>query len=239
MSAEKTPPQPSLDLIALPGGWFMMGSTDGRPDERPQRRIHVRPFALTRTPVTNRDYAAFVIACGRAPRFWHDERFNQPAQPVVGVRWQDAVDYCAWLSERRGRRLRLPTEAEWEFAARGGVEGGLYPWGDGMPDAAPGVPLDESLMDCPAAAGSGPANPFGLLDMGWNVHEWCSDWYGAESYRSMPQCNPQGPATGTRRASRGGAWRHQIKVSRCAARSAIPPAFEYNDYGFRVCEELE
>ncbi len=227
------------DLVALPGGWFMMGSLTGRPDERPWRRIGVRPVALGRTPVTNREYGGFVAAGAAPPRFWNDERFNAPRQPVVGVRWQDAVDYCDWLSDQIGRELRLPTEAEWEFAARGGAAVSLYPWGDEMPEAAPGVPLAAAPMDRPAPAGSGPANPFGLLDMGWNIHEWCSDWYAADSYWGMRRHDPQGPATGTRRASRGGAWRHQIKVSRCAARSAIPPEFAYNDYGFRICAELE
>ncbi|HLZ69487.1 MAG TPA: SUMF1/EgtB/PvdO family nonheme iron enzyme [Dehalococcoidia bacterium] len=240
MTASDSPAATLLpDLVALPGGWFTLGSRDGRPDERPPRRLWLPPFALARTPVANHEYAAFVAACGRPPRFWRDPRFTDPAQPVVGVRWQDAVDYCAWLSARTGRRLRLPTEAEWEYAARGGVEGGLYPWGNGLPLTASGLPLADAPMDRPAPAGSGPANPFGLRDMGWNVHEWCGDWYAADAYATLAERDPRGPAAGTRRVSRGGAWRHQVKVSRCAARSAIPPAFEYNDYGFRVCAELE
>src|SRR5579883_2584735 len=86
------------DLVSLPDGWFTLGSEHGRPDERPLRRIFVSPFALARTPVTNAAYARFVAAGGRAPRFWRDPRFSHPDQPVVGVRWQDAVDFCAWLS---------------------------------------------------------------------------------------------------------------------------------------------
>ncbi len=227
------------DLVSLPGGWFTLGSEEGRPDERPLRRIFVSPFAPARTPVTNAEYARFVAAGGRAPRFWRDPRFNRPDQPVVGVRWQDAVDYCAWLSAQTGRGFRLPSEAEWEFAARDGVEGGLYPWGDTVPEVAPGVSLADVAMDAPAPVGSGPANPFGLLDMGWNVHEWCGDWYAPDAYATLAERDPRGPANGTRRVSRGGAWRHQLKISRCAARSAIPPAYEYNDYGFRLCAEPE
>lgn len=242
MALPQQPPAPALppDLIALPGGWFRMGRDDGRPDERPPHDAWLRPFAVARLPVTNRDYAVYLAAALAAPpRFWRDPRFNAPEQPVVGVPWAGAVAYCDWLAAQTGRRCRLPTEAEWEYAALGGASGRRYPWGDMLPEVAPGVSLADAPLDRPAPAGSGPENGFGLFDLGWNVHEWCSDWYAADYYAQSPARDPRGPDSGTRRASRGGAWRHQLKVSRCAARSSIPPDFEYNDYGFRVFADLE
>jgi formylglycine-generating enzyme required for sulfatase activity len=193
----------------------------------------VSDFRLALLPVTNREYASFLAAAGhQQPRFWDDARFNAPEQPVVGVSWHDAVAYCEWLSAGTGRRFRLPTEAEREKAARGGLGGAAYPWGDD-----PGPEGGRFPQEAPRPAGLSAPNGYGLLDMAYNVHEWCSDWYDAAYYARSPERDPQGPASGLRRASRGGAWRHQIKVSRCSARSSLDPAFRYNDYGFRVAED--
>jgi sulfatase modifying factor 1 len=227
------------ELSAVPGGTFLMGSETGRSDERPVHRVTLRPFLLARTPVTNAQYALYVAESGTPPRFWDDPRFNAPKQPVVAVSWEEAVAYCRWLSARTGLPLRLPTEAEWEWAARGAHPDASprYPWGDEPPEAAPGLSLAHLPMDRPAAADTGPANPLGLLGLGWNVHEWCSDWYDPAYYAVSPEFDPRGPAVGERKASRGGAWRHQVKVSRCAQRSAIPPHFRYNDYSFRLAAD--
>jgi formylglycine-generating enzyme len=213
---------PDLILGTIPGGWFDMGSDDGADDERPVHRVWVDAFEIAPTQVTNREYAAF-----------RDEtQFDHPDQPAVGVSWFDAVSYCEWLSDVTGRPMRLPTEAEWECAARGGVEGQRYPWGDDPPPD-----YDNRWLHGPEAVARAAPNNFGLYDMCTNVHEWCSDWYGADYYRISPERNPRGPENGSRRASRGGSWRHQIKVSRCAARSSIPPDFRYADYGFRVAAD--
>jgi formylglycine-generating enzyme required for sulfatase activity len=207
-----------------------MGEVTGRPDERPAHRVWVSAFRMALLPVTNREYRAFLAATEHEPpRFWDDERFNAPNQPVVGVSWSDAVAYCDWLSGLTGRGYRLPTEAEREKAARGGCEGALFPWGDD-----PGEARGRFAQDAPREAGRSSPNGYGLYDIAYNVHEWCSDWYSPTYYRESPERDPQGPPSGTRRASRGGAWRHQIKVSRCAARSSLDPTFRYNDYGFRV-----
>lgn len=214
----------------IPEGPFLMGDDAHLADERPAHRVWLSAFRLALLPVTNREYAAFLAATGHEPpRFWDDARFNAPEQPVVGVSWFDAVDYCAWLSDVTARRWRLPTEAEREKAARGGLESAAYPWGD---DA--GENDGRFAQDAPRAAGASSPNGYGLLDIAYNVHEWCSDWYDPDYYRRSPERDPQGPASGTRRASRGGAWRHQIKVSRCSARSSLDPTFRYNDYSFRV-----
>jgi sulfatase modifying factor 1 len=222
----------------VPAGWFGMGCNTGRSDERPAHRVYLHAFAVALLPVTNAEYARFVAAGHPCPRFWHDLRFNAPDQPVVGVTWADAVAYCDWLTRLSNHCCRLPTEAEWEKASLGGREGSVYPWGNAVPHIE-GVPLSELTMDRPAPVKRGPLNPLGIAGMGWNIHEWCSDWYDSAYYRVTPRHNPRGPESGVRRSSRGGAWRHQVKISRCAARSAIPPELAYSDYGFRIFADIE
>jgi formylglycine-generating enzyme required for sulfatase activity len=221
------------ELISIPGGEYEMGQQDGRAEERPVHRVRVRPFAFGRFQVTNAQYDVFVQATGRKPgRFRAEPAFCMADQPVVGPTWLDAVEYCLWLAALTGRPFRLPTEAEWEWAARGGLHGRLYPWGNEPPTERPGY--QNRWLRGPERVGESEPNGFGLFDICENVHEWCSDWYDPDYYEVSPFENPAGPAAGTRRSSRGGAWRHQIKIARCAARSSIPPELEYSDYGFRV-----
>jgi len=224
------------DLVRIPEGWFRMGSETGQDNERPVHRVWVAGFYLAACQVTNADYARFLRATGtQPPPFWDDPNFNHPEQPVVAVSWFDGVKYCDWLSSVTGQRYRLPTEAEWERAARGGAEGKLFPWGDAAPHPLPGC--EKRWKTGPEPVAQYAPNAFGLYDICENVHEWCSDWYQADYYALSPDRNPRGPETGKRRSSRGGSWRHHIKVARCAARSSIPPEFHYADYGFRVaCE---
>ncbi|HUF54538.1 MAG TPA: SUMF1/EgtB/PvdO family nonheme iron enzyme [Dehalococcoidia bacterium] len=223
-------PDPSA-TAAIPAGPFTMGDDAGRPDERPAHRVTLDAFRLAVLPVTNADYARYLEATSaEAPRFWSDPLFNRPNQPVVGVAWAEAVAYCDWLSDALGESYHLPTEAEWEKAARGGVEGGRFPWGDTCWDNSGGNFPMEATWD----VGTAPPNPYGLIDIGFNIHEWVSDWYDPGYYAVSPEHNPQGPSSGERKASRGGAWRHMIKICRCAARSSIPPEYRYNDYGFRI-----
>ena len=159
--------------------------------------IRIRDFEIASHTVTVREYAQF----GQPPLpYAYDD------EPVTGVSWFDAVAYCEWLGG-----VRLPTEAEWEFAARGGLEGKRYPWGDDPPQDY----MRE--MSGPDRVGLRPPNGYGLYDMCENVHEWCSDW-----------------ATEMRRASRGGSWRHHHKISECSARSSLAPHLHYADYGFRL-----
>lgn len=218
----------------------MMGSDAGQDEERPVHRVWVDAFEIAAFQVRNRDWAIFMEATGHpAPPNGGDPDFGNPGQPVVAVTWFEAVKYCEWLSQLNGRRYRLPTEAEWERAARGGREGTLYPWGDEPPLSRP-----EYLrrwggeVRGPLAVGLEAANPYGVYDIGENVHEWCADWFDRSYYAGSPERNPRGPESGVRRASRGGSWRHHIKASRCAARSSIPPAFQYADYGFRIVRHL-
>ncbi|HEY7923320.1 MAG TPA: SUMF1/EgtB/PvdO family nonheme iron enzyme [Vicinamibacteria bacterium] len=177
-------------------------------------------FHLGRTPVTNAEYAAFV-ASGRAPEppWWRDPGFDAEDQPVVGVTWFEAADFAAWLTELTRERWRLPTEAEWEHAACGGLVGPATAWGAVLPEGE----IPEGPLAGPWLAGRGRPNGFGLLDMGTIVHEWCLDWFDAAQ---------------SRRASRGGSWRHHVRWSPPHARSSLPPEYRYADYGFRVLREL-
>ena len=221
----------------LPGGRFTMGSTL-RDDEQPAREVAVGPFAAALTPVTNGEYRAFLDATGHeAPPFHDDPRFNAADCPVVGVSWFDAVAYCEWLGDLLGRRCRLPTEAEREYAARGGAAGLAFPWGD-EPWTEGRFALGSLGADRPHRVGSTSPNGFGLYHMAENVHEWCSDWY-ATGYDAGDVDDPRGPADGVRRASRGGSWRHRVKVTRISARSSLSPERRYNDYGLRVYADAE
>jgi formylglycine-generating enzyme required for sulfatase activity len=232
-------------LVRIPAGWFLMGCDTGQDNEKPVRRVWVDEFLLAALQVTNADYERFLRETASSspllpPPFWSDPLFNHPKQPVVGVSWYEADRYCEWLSASSGGKFRLPTEAEWERAARGGREGALFPWGDTPPQSLSGY-VDRSnsyWKTGPEPVGLADTNGYGLYNMCDNVHEWCSDWYAPDYYAVSPERNPRGPETGERRASRGGSWRHHIKISRCAARSSIPPEFKYADYGFRVACEL-
>jgi formylglycine-generating enzyme required for sulfatase activity len=220
-------------MARIPEGWFTMGCDAGRDDEKPARRVWVDAFEIGVCQVTRAEYERFLVATAHTPPpFWNDPNFQHPNQPVVGPSWHDAVAYCDWLSGISGRRYRLPSEAEWERAARGGAEGALYPWGDAAPETVPDY--STRWQNGPEPAARYAPNGYGLFNMCDNVHEWCADWYDAHYYASAEARNPRGPDHGTRRASRGGSWRHHVKVSRCAARSSIPPEFKYADYGFRL-----
>ena len=229
---------PVPDIVVIPAGCFWMGSESGHENEMPRHRVWLDHFGLGRFPVTNREYRIFVEA-GQAspPPFWDDAIFSDPVQPVVGVSWDEATMYCKWLSQQMGKEFRLPTEAEWERAARGGLESALYPWGDEPPWERPYAGYDQKTGG-PERVGVNTPNDFGLYDMSEGVHEWCRDYYDSLYYRYAPERNPRGPSSGQRRVSRGGSWRHQIKFSRCAARSSLPANFKYADYGFRVALTL-
>ncbi len=220
------------DFATIPAGWFLMGSDDGQADEAPIHRVWVDAFEMAVYPVTRREYAGFKNATGRAtPREWDSPAFADPALPVVGVSWNDAVVYCLWRSSE-GDLMHLPTEAEWEHAARGRREAESFPWGNRIPEWIPNG--GKGPLESPWPVTLGPPNDFGLYGIAANIHEWCADWHSREFYARSVQRNPVGPVTGVRRASRGGSWRHALTISRCAARSKLDPSFRYADYGFRV-----
>ena len=225
------------EMARIPEGWFGMGCETGRDDEKPVHRVWVDAFELATHQVTNAEYGRFLAATNYPqPLHWTDANFNHAKMPVVAVSWHDAAAYCDWLSSATGKRYRLPSEAEWERAARGGAEGLLYPWGDAGPES---VPDYAKRWKCgPEPVGLYAPNNFGLYNLGDNVHEWCADWYDDGYYSRSSERNPRGPVDGSRRASRGGSWRHHIKVTRTAARSSIPMEFRYADYGFRIARSV-
>jgi sulfatase modifying factor 1 len=213
-----------------------MGSDRGQDDERPVHSVYVDAFEMAVYPVTRLDYSRFMDATGHdAPRDWDDPSFAGDDLPAVGVSWHDASAYCAWRT-RSGSAERLPTEAEWERAARGGIDDAAFPWGDAIPAWIPNE--GRGPLPAPWRVTLGEPTPFGLYGIAANIHEWCADWHDRGYYAASPEANPQGPATGLRRASRGGSWRHAITISRSAARSKIDPSFRYTDYGFRTVRSL-
>jgi sulfatase modifying factor 1 len=231
--AAPTKPFAAPQMVLLPGGAFTMGKDASRKDEAPAHRVVIGPFRAAVSPVSNAEYALYVAATGAAPAsFLEEERFAAPAQPVVGINWFEAVAYAEWLRTQTGVPFRLPTEAEREFAALGGLEHSDWPW----PGGANGHPIAAEIdaMDGPHVPSAACANGYGLRCMAENVHEWCSDWYAADYYQESPTEGPQGPGETKRKASRGGSWRHREKVTRINARSSLAPEFRYSDFGFRL-----
>ena len=234
----------TISTQTLPGGAFVMGADHGRHDERPAHQVELAPFRAALRPVSNDEYRVFVADMdGTPPPFWGAAEFELGEAPVVGIAWTDALAYCTWLSARTGIEWRLPTEAEREYAARGGIADADWPVpeGGGLHGNWPGddVRSEIAMLEHPHSPTAACRNRFGLYCMADNVHEWCSDWYDKDWYARSPITAPIGPANGVRRASRGGSWRHRIKFTRVSARSSLNPNFRYNDYGFRVYADAE
>ncbi|HEX3476200.1 MAG TPA: SUMF1/EgtB/PvdO family nonheme iron enzyme [Kofleriaceae bacterium] len=224
-------PVTQMTFVWAPGGSFVMGSskTRGVPgydwgaydDEMPAHPVQLTGFWMGVYPVTNEQYVRFMAETGQpAPRSFSDRRFNDPAQPVVMVSWDDAVAFTKWLTGKlAGIVARLPTEAEWEYAARG-TDGRRYPWGNERPDgsrATFGLPSDSG---CPAVVGHTPGgvSPFGVHELAGNVWEWCLDAWAArcaEIEGSVDPCH-QGDTRGGSRVVRGGSWLDQARFLRSA-----------------------
>ena len=255
-------------FIRVPAGEFDMGSEDGDEDERPVHRVSVDGFYLSVHEITNAQYAEFVRATSHAvptvrelPRVvtaademsfrdrasayvWQHGTFppNKPDHPVTLVAFGDAVAYSAWLSTRVGLAVRLPTEAEWERAARGGREGRQYPWGDDIDSSRANFLADPGLKKHAGtrSVGSYSPNDFGLYDMSGNVWEWVSDWYRADAYHDGILRNPRGSTEAALRLLRGGSWvTHDVAQLRCAHRHKVPSDTYAYSIGFRVAYSEE
>jgi iron(II)-dependent oxidoreductase len=223
-------------MVAVPAGEFWMGSEDtdrdALADEKPRHRVYLDAFTIDAYEVTNAHYKRFLDAMGRAaPPFWTDSRFNAPTQPVVGVSWGDADAFCRWAGKR------LPTEAEWEKAARGS-DGRKYPWGDQWDPSRANSTETGIGTTKPAGSYPGGASPYGAHDMVGNVWEWVADWYDGAYYKGSPERNPTGPATGQRRVLRGGSWYVNPVALRSADRYDLTPGSRLTAVGFRCARGL-
>jgi serine/threonine-protein kinase len=215
-------------MIKIPAGEFLMGSNDGDDDEKPPHKVTLDGYWIYKYEVTVAQYRKFCNATGRqmpdAPSWgWKDNH------PIVNVSWDDAEAYAQWAG------VRLPTEAEWEKAARG-TDGRKYPWGNEW-DASK-CNNYETGPNQTTPVGSYPqgVSPFGVHDMAGNVWEWCADWYDGNYYRSAPSKNPTGPSSGNYRALRGGSWLYVDNDCRAAVRNDNAPAVRNSNDGFRCVQ---
>ena len=234
-------------MLFIPSGEFVMGSDshDASPNEQPLTRVTLSRYYLSRHPITNAQYEQFDPSHSRRRAPGTGDR-----HPVVYVSSLEAIKFCQWLSTREHKKYRLPTEAEWEYAARGS-DGRRYPWGsyDRRGDLANFADkntvfawsdreIDDGFAETsPVGAFPHGASPFGIEDMAGNVWEWCLDYY--ETYRGSPRVNPRGPSCGPKRAYRGGSWKSRFSSLRTTARGANVPSYSCNDLGFRVACECD
>jgi formylglycine-generating enzyme required for sulfatase activity len=236
--------QDPVPMITIPAGEFLMGNPEGqgRADEWPQRTIYLDAFLIDQVEVTNERYMQFVKATGhRTPPNPYGTGPLQSIKgieqlPVVQTTWYDAKTYCGWAGKR------LPTEAEWEKAARG-TDGRLYPWGNEPPNAHRANydrEWEEEKTLHPVGSLPGGNSPYGVKDMAGNAREWVSDWYEAEYYKHAPDRNPQGPdKKGVVRSIRGGSWHSPASDITTSARGRGGFALQTHGTGFRCVRSLE
>jgi formylglycine-generating enzyme required for sulfatase activity len=229
-------------MVLIPGGEFVMGSdaADAGPDEQPLTPVTLSEFYMSRFPVTNAEYEQFDPT--------HRQKRMEGAgddHPVVYVSSLEAIKYCQWLCEKHWKNYRLPTEAEWEFAARG-IDARKYPWGNhdrrggfaNFADASTAFAWRDSQVNdgypetSPVGAFPGGASFFGLEDMAGNVWEWCLDFY--QPLAGSPKRNPRGVASGSKRVYRGGSWKSRFSNLRATARNSNAVNYSCNDVGFRI-----
>jgi sulfatase modifying factor 1 len=240
-----------------------MGADDGDEDERPVHRVYLDAFRMSVHAITNQQYADFARAMGHpvpavrdlpdvvtpaheltfrelaTPYVWRGGALplERARHPVTLVTFGDATAYCAWLTKRLGVAVRLPTEAEWERAARGDLQGRRYPWGNDIDPSHANFLPDPGLKRYRGTrpVGTYSPNTLALYDMSGNVWEWVADWYGPETYRQDHRRNPRGPGEGRLRIVRGGAWvTHDVAQLRCAHRQKVPADTYAYSIGFRV-----
>lgn len=244
------------EMVQVPAGWFLMGSNkrvdrNAYPPEFPQRRVYLDAFEIDKYEVAALQYLRFVLATDRPPLLdWKYDGGNfqesMADHPVMHVSWHDAEAYCQWAGKR------LPTEAEWEKAARG-EDGRIYPWGNQMAGltranygrtglSGPVRDRPERLLlyppIIPVDKYPNSVSPYGVHQLSGNVAEWVADWYDPRSYATAPERNPKGPDHGTHKAFRGGGWMDSTPSVRAAQRNGADPAMKRNWLGFRCARDV-
>jgi formylglycine-generating enzyme required for sulfatase activity len=245
-------------MLVVEAGEFIRGSNEpDEDDEKPVRGIYLDGFEIGKYPVTNREFKVFVEAGGYnykefwtseswtwkdknkivEPRFRQERKWNRANFPVVGINCHEAYAYTRWLSKESGSAYSLPTEAQWEKAARGSG-GFLYPWGEEWQENR--CNSHECGLGHTSPVGIFPAgtSPYGCMDMAGNVLEWCADWYDEDYYKKSPDRNPPGPESGSFRILRGGNWYYHRENCRCTRRHRALSTFRGSGVGFRLCRFL-
>ncbi len=229
-----------IEFVYVPSGTFAMGSESGDADEKPQQRIMVDGFYVSKFEITNVQYEKYDSSHAQ-----HREKkwSKGDGDPVVYATWYDAGRFCRWLmvKDQEGALYRLPTEAEWECAARG-ADGRSYPWGNSLKpsDGSAGCNfkdegrVDRNRFSSPVGSFPSGASPFGCMDMAGNVWEWCLNWYSQDYYYSIPRRNPPGPSAGTEKVVRGGSWNNPLSTCRSSNRAPLKPTIKNANTGFRV-----
>jgi len=240
-------------MINIPAGSFQMGSNDGYSNEKPVHTVNMSEFYIDKYEVTNRAYSKCVDvgkcpAPGRSSSVSYNSYYGHPMfnnHPVIYISWSDAKKYCEWMGKR------LPTEAEWEYAARGGLVGKKYPNGDTITCADANFERSGQNYKCANyrgrrndihTVGLYKPNGYGLYDMAGNVQEYCSDWYDENYYSNSPSTNPKGPSTGVTHVLRGGSWGSKAEHQRVSYRKRDLPPLNYRGYsflGFRCAKNAE
>ncbi len=241
-SKVKVNPKDGLEYVWIPPGKFQMGCVPGddgcRSDEKPRHRVEItKDFWMSRTEVTVAAYKRFVEATShemppQAPSF--NPSWGKEDHPIVNVSWDDADAYCKWAGGR------LPTEAEWEYAARGGRGDLKYPWGNKLTryDANSRGTGGQDAWTNTSPVESFPPNAYGLYDMAGNVWEWCADFHAKDYYSSSPAQDPQGPPSGKVRVLRGGSWNFDPEDLRTSYRVRYLPVYGSYSIGFRCTREV-
>lgn len=222
------------ELVLISGGEFLMGK-DEKGDHGPAHKVYVDSFYMDKYEVTNSQYLEFCEETGRGlPEFWGRKEFHSgpdfPDYPVVGISWRDAKAYAEWAGKR------LPTEAEWEYAARGGLVEMSYPHGDELDSAGANYTLAD--LEGTVAVGSFRPNGYGLHDMAGNVWEWVADYYDGKYYKTSPYKNPTGPDEGKLKVIRGGGWHSGPSCNRVYYRNALPANWVDFAVGFRCAKDI-
>lgn len=225
-----------IEWIHIPAGEFQMGDNFnlGANDEKPVHTVYLDDYKISKHEVTFEMYDKF---CEEKNRFKPDDKgWGRRNRPVINVSWDNARAFCDWLSEKTGKDIHLPTEAQWEKAARG-TDKRKYPWANSEPTCS-----EANYYGCfekTKAVGCHPSgvSPYGVHDMAGNVWEWCSDWYSSRYYANSPRNNPTGPGSGSGRVGRGGGWFSYPWSLRSTARFRFHPTYRSSNLGFRLAQD--